>query len=219
MTGRLVAVVLLLLGAACAQIQLDSNEVVRRLRVQLAFGDHTPCDSSTRVVLTGRMGFALAEGIVDGECRAEFFDVPSGKYHVTVRGSDATNADEGNVEVKSVTTQDVDVRAKHTESDPENWAAHSSFISVQELRVPSNAAKEFVKANHLITKRNWANASESLRRGLAIYPQYASGYNNLGAVYSRMGNTQEARQALEKAIALDDHLAYAYFKLGRISFL
>ena len=219
MTGRLVAVVVLLLGTACAQIQLGSNDVVRRLRVQLAFGDHTPCDSSTRVALTGGMGFALAEGSVDGECRAEFFDVPSGKYHVSVRGADATNADEGDVEVNSVVTQDVEVRAKHTESDPTNWAAHSSFVSVNELRIPSNAAKEFVKANRLIANRDWNKASESLRRGLAVYPNYAAAYNNLGAVYSRMGNNLEARHALQQAIALDDHLAAAYVNLGRISFL
>jgi Flp pilus assembly protein TadD len=218
MTGRLIAVVLLLLGAACAQIQLGSNDVVRRLRVQIAFGDNA-CDFSTRVVLNGDMGVEHAEGSVDGECKAEFLDVPSGRYRVTLSGNDATNADEGDVQVNPVVAQDVEVRAKHTKSDPANWAMHSAFISVKELRVPSNAAKEFVKANRLIAKQDWAKASESLRKGLAVYPNYAAAYNNLGAVYSRMGNNAEARQALHQAIALDDHLAPAYVNLGRISFL
>ena len=218
MTGRLVAVLLLLIGAACAQIQIGSNDVVRRLRVQLAFSD-SGCDFSTRVVLNNDMGAERAEGSVDGECRAEFFDVPSGRYRVTLRGNDATNADGGDVQVNPVVTQDVEVRAKHTKSDPANWAAHSSFISVDELRVPSNAAKEFEKANRSIAKQDWAKASASLRKGLAVYPNYAAAYNNLGAVYSRMGNSPEARQALQHAIALDDHLAAAYVNLGRISFL
>jgi len=217
MTGRLVAVVLLLAGAACAQIQLGSNDVVRRLRVQLAFNDNG-CDFSTRVVLSD-IGAERAEGSVDGECRAEFFDVPSGRYRVLVRGNDATNADGGDVQVNSVGTQDVEVRAKHTKSDPAKWATHSSFISVDELRVPSNAAKEFVKANRSIAKQDWAKASDSLRKGLAAYPNYAAAYNNLGAVYSRMGKSTEARQALQQAIALDDHLPAAYVNLGRISFL
>jgi Flp pilus assembly protein TadD len=218
MTGRLVAVVLLLVGAACAQIQLGPNDVVRRLRVQLAFNDNG-CDFSTRVVLSGDMGAERAEGSVDGECRAEFFDVPSGRYRVLVRGNDATNADGGDVQVSSFGTQDVEVRAKHTKSDPANRATHSSFISVDELRVPSNAAKEFVKANRSIAKQDWAKASDSLRKGLAVYPNYAAAYNNLGAVYSRMGKSSEARQALQQAIALDEHLAAAYVNLGRISFL
>ena len=131
MTGRLMAVVLLFSCAAGAQIQTDSTDVVRHLRVRIEFGDRAPCDSSTRVALSGSMGLALAEGSVDGECRAEFFDVPAGRYRVTVRGADTTNADEGNVEVDSVITQEVEVRAKHIESGPAALTTHSSFISVK----------------------------------------------------------------------------------------
>jgi len=166
------------------------------------------------------MGFDLAEGSVNGECTADFFDVPSGRYRVTVRGSDATNADDGEVEVNSVVTQDVEVRAKHTEgSDSSGWVSYSSFVSATELGIPSNAAKEFEKANRLIAKQDWAKATEHLQKGLAIYPKYAGGYNNLGAVYHRRGNNAQARQALQQAIALDNHLAPAYENLGRLSFL
>src|SRR6266566_4083744 len=108
MTGRLIASVLLLLGPACAQFARGSSDLVGRLRVRVAFGDHAPCNSSTRVVLTGAMGFALAEGSVNGECMAEFSDVPSGRYRVTVLGADATNADDGDVEVNSVINQDLE---------------------------------------------------------------------------------------------------------------
>lgn len=166
------------------------------------------------------MGFALAEGPVNGECTAEFFDVPSGRYRVTVQGADASNADEGDVEVNSVVTQDLEVRAKHTEdSDPSAWTAHASFISVKDLGVPSNAAKEFEKASRLIAKQDWAKATERLQKGLALYPNYATGYNNLGAVYSFLGNNAQAREALQQAISLDDRLAPAYVNLGRLSFL
>ena len=220
MTGRLIAVVLLFLGTACAQIESGSSEVARRVRVRIVFSDHTPCDSSTRVVLTGAMGFALAEGSVNGECTAEFFDVPSGRYRVTVRGTDTANADEGDVEVNSVISQQLEVRARHTEeSDPNRLATRASFISVAELGVPSNAAKEFEKASQLIAKQDWAKATGRLHKGLAIYPKYAVGYNNLGAAYSHLGNNAQAREALQKAITLDDRLAPAYVNLGRLSFL
>jgi tetratricopeptide (TPR) repeat protein len=166
------------------------------------------------------MGFALAEGSVNGECMAEFSDVPSGRYRVTVLGADATNADDGDVEVNSVINQDLEVRARHTEeSDPSHWAAHASFVSVTELGVPSHAAKEFEKANRLIAKQDWAKAAERLHKGLAIFPKYAAAYNNLGAVYSHLGNNAQACEALQQAIALDDRLAPAYVNLGRLSFL
>jgi tetratricopeptide (TPR) repeat protein len=166
------------------------------------------------------MGFAMAEGSVNGECTAEFFDVPSGRYRVTVRGTDTANADEGDVEVNSAITQELEVRARHTEeSDPNRLAAHTTFISVTELGVPSNAAKEFEKANRLIAKQDWAKATGRLHKGLAIYPKYAAGYNNLGAAYSYLGNNAQAREALQQAITLDDRLAPAYVNLGRLSFL
>jgi tetratricopeptide (TPR) repeat protein len=166
------------------------------------------------------MGFAVAEGSVTNECTAEFSDVPAGRYRVTVRGADATNADEGDVEVNSVISQDLEVHARHTEgSDPSSWARHASFISASELGVPSNAAKEFDKASRLIAKQDWVKATERLQKGLAIYPRYATGYNNLGAVYSHLGNNAQAREALQQAIALDDRLAPAYVNLGRLSFL
>lgn len=220
MTGRSIAVVLLLLGTACAQIESGSSDVARRVRVRIAFSDHAPCDSSTRVVLTGAMGFALAESSVNGECTAEFSDVPSGRYRVTVQGADTANADEGDVEVNSVVAQELEVRAKHTESsDPSSWTSHAGFISVKDLGVPSNAAKEFEKASRLIAKQDWTKATERLHKGLAIYPKYAAGYNNLGAAYSHLGNNAQAREALQQAITLDDRLAPAYVNLGRLSFL
>ncbi len=220
MTGRVIAVVLLLLGAASAQIQSDAMNVVRRLRVRIAFSDRGPCDASMRVVLIGSMGFALAEGSVNGECVAEFFDVPAGKYRVTVSGGDATNADEGDVEVASVITENLEVRARHTTgSDAANWSPAASFVSVADLRAPSKAVKEFEKANSLIAKQDWQKATERLQKGLLLYPSYAAGYNNLGAVYSHLGDKEHARQALQKAVELDDHLAPAYVNLGRLSFL
>jgi len=219
MTDRVIAVVLLLLGTSFAQFGPGSSDVVARVRVRVAFGDHAPCDSSTHVVLTGTMGFALAQNSVNGECIAEFSDVPSGRYRVTVNGRDATNADDGTVEVNPVVNQDIEVPAKHMESDASRWARDAAFVSVRDLGVPSNAAKEFEKANRLIAKQDWRKATEHLDKGLAIYPKYAAGYNNLGAAYSHMGKNAQAREVLQKAIALDDRLAPAYVNLGRLCFL
>lgn len=219
MSGRVIAVVLLLLSAACAQIRTDSPDVVRRLQVRLAFGDHAPCDSSIRVVLTGSMGPNLAEGSVNGECVAEFSDVPSGRYHVTVRGADATNEDDGDVEVNPVISQEVEVRTRHTrDSDPSRWASQMTLVSVKQLGVPSNAAKEFEKGNRLLAKREWMKAAERLQKGLAIYPRDAMNYNNLGVAYSHLGKDAQASEALRQAITLDDHLAIAFVNLGRVSF-
>lgn len=220
MTGRLIALVSLLVATACAQIENGSPDVARHVRVLVAFSDRAQCDPSTRVKLNGARNFGLGEGAVNSECVAEFFDVPSGRYRITVRGADATNADGGEVEVNPVVHQDLEVRARHMDKPgPTNWVPAASFISASDLGMPSSAAREFEKANRLMAKQEWEKATERLHKGLAIYPRYAAAYNNLGAVYSHLGNNTEAREALQKAIALDDRLAAAYVNLGRLSFL
>lgn len=220
MTGRLIACVSLLIATACAQIENRSSDVARYVRVRVEFSDRAPCDPSTRVELNGGRSFTLAESPVNAECVAEFRDVPTGEYRVTVRGADATNADRGDIEVNRAVSQNLEVRAVRTETrGPTNWVPAAAFVSVTDLSMPSRAAREFDKADHLIAKQEWSKATERLKKGLAIYPKYAAAYNNLGALYSHLGNNAEARQALEKAIALDDRLAPAYVNLGRIIFL
>lgn len=220
MTVRLIAVALSLVGAAFAQLESGSLEVARRVRIRIAFEDHGSCNPSTRLVLTGSMGFALAEGSVSGECAADFFDVPPGRYHVTLKGGDAQNADEGEIEIQSTISQDLQISARHTQaSDPIHMAGVSSVISITDLRVPAAAAKEFAKASRLIESQSWEKASDHMRKGLATYPTYAAGYNNLGAVYVRLGNIPQAREAFQKAVGLDDRLVAPYVNLARLSFM
>jgi tetratricopeptide (TPR) repeat protein len=220
MTGRLITIVSLLIATASAQIENGSSDVTRRVRVRVTFSDRASCDSSTRVVLNGPTGLALAEGSVNGECTAEFFDVPSGRYRVKVSGAEATNADKGEIEVNPVVNHDLEVRARRTEKPVLTyWPAAASFISAADLGMPSNAAREFEKAERLIARQEWSKATDRLHKGLEIYPRYAAAYNNLGALYSQLGYNTEAREALQTAIALDDRLAPAYVNLGRLSFL
>jgi len=92
-----------------------------------------------------------------------------------------------------------------------------SFISVVDLNVPSEAAKEFEKGNRSIAKQDWSKAAESLHKAVALYPAYAAAYNNLGVVYSHLGDRDQEREALQRAVSLNDHLALAYLNLGRMN--
>jgi Flp pilus assembly protein TadD len=217
MTGRILLPFLLSVGVASAQMERGPSETVARVRVRVAFPDHA-CSTSTRVQLSGNSGIPLAEGSVSGECMAEFFDVPPGRYRVTVTGNDVANGDEGDVEIGSVIVQEVEVRARR-KADSADDMTSGAFISVGDLGVPTPAAKEFDKANHLIARQDWPNATKRLQKAVAMYPNYASAYNNLGAAYSRLGNIASARTALQQAITLNDHLAAAYVNLARVDFL
>jgi hypothetical protein len=218
MTGRLLLPVLLLAGVAAAQLERGPVQTVGRVRVRVVFPDQAPCSTSTRVQLSGNSGVPLAEGSVTGECVAEFFDVPPGRYLVTVTGNNVANGDEGDVEIGSVIVQEVEVKARR-KADSTGDMSSAAFISVSDLGIPAPAAKEFDKASHLIARQDWPSATKRLQKAVAMYPNYAAAYNNLGAAYSRMGNVSEARTALQQAITLNDHLAAAYVNLARVDFI
>jgi hypothetical protein len=56
MTGRLVVLLLLLLGEACAQFNTGSVVMRGRVKVQIWFADHATCDPSTFVALIANDG-------------------------------------------------------------------------------------------------------------------------------------------------------------------
>ena len=218
MAGRLVVVFTFLLGSASAQYNMGSTAMTGHLRVRVSFSDQAACDPSTRVALTTYQGSTFAENPVSGQCTADFFDVPAGNYRATVVGGDVAHSDNVDLALSPGMTEEVEVRARHASRSSVQDFRTAAFVSVSELGVPNNARKEFEKANHLISKQDWPKAKDRLDQAIAIYPQYAAAYNNLGAVYSHLGDMVQAFEALQKATTLDDHMALAYLNLGRVSF-
>jgi tetratricopeptide (TPR) repeat protein len=92
----------------------------------------------------------------------------------------------------------------------------SPIVAVVDLKVPRNARREFDKANEFMAKQNWTKAIEKLHQATTIYPDYADAYNNLAVVYGHLGDQIRAREALEKAINVNDHLVLAYVNLARM---
>ena len=217
MTGRLLTF-LLFLGSASAQFNSGSMAATGRVRVQVSFANHGACVPTTLVTLESSSGFNFASTSVDGRCVADFFDVPAGNYRVRVSGGDVGSADNADISLSSGMTQEVELQARSNDSAANQKVAASAFVSVSNLAVPASAEKEFDKASRLISKQDWPKAAERLHRAIAIFPRYAAAYNNLGAVYSHMGDLRQARETLLSAIALDDHMVSAYVNLGRVSF-
>ena len=219
MTGRLWVFLFLLVGSASAQFNTGSMAMKGRVRVQVSFANHAACAPTTLVTLESSAGFNFSTSAVDGRCVADFYDVPAGNYRVRVSGADVSRADSADFALSPGMTEEVEVRARSAQGvDPSQRVAASAFISVSDLGVPPGAEREFDKASRLISEQDWEKAAARLHKAIAIYPRYAAAYNNLGAVYSHMGDLPQAREALESAIALNDHMVSAYVNLGRVSF-
>ena len=87
-------------------------------------------------------------------------------------------------------------------------------VSASDLKVPKKASKEFDKATKLIAKQDWQAAIDQLNKALALYPDYAEAYNNLGVVYAHLGDPNKEREALQKAVAADNHFCSSSCKPG-----
>ncbi len=211
---RMSFVLLLLLSSAAAQV--DRGMTVPQVRVQIDFVN-TVCDPSTHVTLMGRSG-PVAEATANDRCVVAFADVPAGSYHLSVSGEGFTDTNVGIINASSTGPSDFEIRVKRqSDLDNTNSLLASSFVSAKDLGISSRAHKEFQKANELFARQNFTKAIQELNKAIAIYPAYAIAYNNLGVIYSRLGDTARSHAALEKALSINDHLAPAYVNLGRMN--
>lgn len=159
----------------------------------------------------------VGEAFTNDNGQAEFSRVVPGNYHVLVSGQDIEPADSGIFEVDNrKITQSVDVTVRRVgESDIEMAKKGAqATVAAADLHIPGEARKEFEKAVAQMAKKKWTNAVAGFNRALVLYPNYAAAYNNLGVVYAKLGKREAERDALQKAVTLDDHLAPAYMNLG-----
>ncbi|HYK87422.1 MAG TPA: tetratricopeptide repeat protein [Acidobacteriota bacterium] len=215
MTGRVLLFVLFFAGSVSAQF--DGQSIVRRIVVHVVFSNGGPCDASTRVTLAGIGGPAVSES-PNRDCEAEFVNLPSGTYQLSVSGLNFSTVDAGSIPISPAGQGEVEVKVDRAGSAGRtDGAPASAFVAVADLNIPSSARKEFDKANELIAKQDFAKAIQRLNKAIAIYPAYTGAYNNLAVIYSRLGDGAQEREALQKAISTNDHFAAGYVNLGRMN--
>jgi tetratricopeptide (TPR) repeat protein len=204
---------LLLVGSVAAQ--LDAGMVIHRVRVRVAFVNGG-CDLSTHVRLIGRSG-PVAEGVANDQCIVDFLNIPAGTYRVIASGQNFADTDTGSIIMDSTGAPEYEIKVRRV-SEPEHMdgAPVSQSIAAVDLAVPVRAQKEFDKANELVAKQELTQAIHRLDKAIADYPAYAGAYNNLGVIYARMGDREREREALQKAISINDHFVPAYVNLGRM---
>jgi len=206
---RACLVVLLLASSLFAQ--MENSTALHQMKLQLRFANGV-CDPSVQVQLIAVSG-PVENGRPDDRCEVDFANVPSGTYHVTVSGHGLNQTEETITATNGMTNFEVEVKGPNEEGSAANA---EPLVSASALSIPPKARKEFDKSNDQISHQEYQKAIQSLNRAIKIYPGYAAAYNNLGAVYQRLGDRAQERDAIQKAISLDGHLAAAYLNLGRM---
>ena len=132
--------------------------------------------------------------------------------------SQSSRSDSDSIDTTSAGTPELEVQLKRPNGwDRNHGVPGSGLVSLSDLGVPGRARKEFEKANELMGKQDLAHAIQKLNKAISIYPPYAVAYNNLGVIYSWLGDPVHEREALQRAITINDHFALAYVKLGRLN--
>jgi tetratricopeptide (TPR) repeat protein len=180
--------------------------------------DRAPTEQLRVALIGGATGTEVAETYTNDHGRAQFLRVAMGTYQVSVSGQSIQPTTSETFEVdERKSAQSIFVRAPHVDNGEGNGAkGGSSPVSANDLRVPEKASQEFDKATSLIANQQWQKAIDQLKQALALYPAYAEAYNNLGVVYAHLGDSDNERQALQKAIAANDHFAPAFVNLARM---
>lgn len=210
----LVVPLLMLLPYAPAQL---GGQGTGNIRVRLVFDNGRHCNIRAHVVLmTGGSTAPVADSYTDAECMVGFDNLTVGSYHIAVTGEGIQDTDSGLFDVDNRKISQfvfITVKPKNSETD---GSSDGPTVATVDLNIPKKAKKEFDKANEAIAQQDWSRARDELMKALAIYPQYADAYNNLGVVYARLEDPAHEREALQKAISLNDHLASAFVNLGKM---
>jgi len=90
-------------------------------------------------------------------------------------------------------------------------------ISATTLQAPKDARKAYDKAREEILKSKPADAQKNLEKAVAIYPQFAAAWFELGRLHERKNEIPEARKCYSQALAADARFVSPYLTLALLS--
>ncbi len=194
---------------------------VGNVHVHVIYTNDRSAASQLRVrLMSGSGSTPVSENFTNDQGRTEFTRVPVGNYHVVVTGEGIEEADSGVFEVdRRKMSQDLYITVRRSnEANSNQMGPGSPSVAAVDLNVPDSARKEFDSAVKTMADQNWTKALQQLTRAVSLYPQYAVAYNNMGVVYGHLNDPAHEREALEKAIELNDHLVPALVNLAKLCF-
>ena len=186
-----------------------------RLDIQLTTERSRPLQDLPAFVEITSGGGAPQRGYTDSEGRVSF-TVPSGtRYELAVKGPGIeTKVDSFEIAPGQRShREEVEVKLQ---AGGTTTRAPGGIISAANLRIPEKAQQEFTKGMKEMSAHNWSKAREHLEKAIKYYPQFDWAYNNEGVAYIQEKNTQGAREAFQKAVAINDKNSDAVRNLARI---
>lgn len=112
----------------------------------------------------------------------------------------------------TVTLHDGAVIVLQQIGDPEG-----STVSVTALHVPKEAAKAYDKGLEAMSAGKLSGAQKQFERAVALYPDYAQAWSQIGEVLEQQSQPKEAADACEHALKADPKYIRPYLQLLRLA--
>jgi tetratricopeptide (TPR) repeat protein len=93
-------------------------------------------------------------------------------------------------------------------------AVEGSSISVTSMQAPNNARKAYEHGMQNLLKNKPDEAIKDFEKAVALYPNYADAWANLGKLHLQKQAIEPARAALRKAVETDPKLVAPWVELG-----
>jgi hypothetical protein len=93
---------------------------------------------------------------------------------------------------------------------------NDAVIDVNSLMVPESARKEFDRGEKDARGNRLVPAIQHMRKAVMEDEKYAAAWSELGNLYGRSAETDQARQSFQKAIAADPNCVPAYVGLANV---
>jgi Tfp pilus assembly protein PilF len=92
-----------------------------------------------------------------------------------------------------------------------------STISAISLRAPKDAKKAYEKGFGASGKKKWDEAQAHLEQAVALYPQYAEAWYELGVAFQEQNKLEQARKAYTQALEADSKFLKPYRQMTAIA--
>lgn len=197
------------LGSA-ARVAGQSGELT--VRVGDSITEQTIVQAEVRLIPSGRTS-ETSRAFTDGSGVASFGGVAGGSYTVEVTASGYVTGTMG-VEVMSRSEQSVAVRLV-PESGHSSKNSSGQVVSAADLAVPGPVRKVYEKAMKQMD-RDLEECRKLLEKAIAAHPKFPLAHTMLGLVHFKLKHTDQAAEALGRAIELDPDSSRARFLMGQV---
>jgi Flp pilus assembly protein TadD len=216
------SVAILACSLAFAQGRTRSEtSTVCKVQVRVSYGDERPVGQRIRVELLNAQSIPVEETFTDDEGQAVFQITGGGVYRARASGmdieqtvSDAVNIDP--IDRMTVIWVHVQPKPGAASTETSTRGAGTATTTANELRIPAEAKKSFLKGMDALYRHDYPKAAEMFEKATVTYPQYDAAYDNLGVTYMQLGQTGKARAAFKRAVQLNDKNADAERNYARL---